>query len=302
MDQHEQRVLLRRIEAGRQCQHVVYARTALRLEPEFLHRPPVDQGGALGIEGGERAARAVPVLDARHFGRAHGASPIRDDHRRVHGALDLQPGERPGLEAPDLANLPACCGHCEQALAAVVLGEQIDGLAVRAQPVAADGAVEDGCHGPRRRVRPVESHQAVVVVGKPGIRRRAGIERGAVRGKARLRVARLVAGDAPRLAATRRHRVERLLNDCARGLVARDGRGEDDGAAVGRPGCFDEVAVIVQVAAEARGDTQLRTRNQVARLGPVAERLQHERRPALVEPAVPMTDGELLEDPRVVLA
>ena len=151
------------------------------LNQNSLHRPPVDQGDALGVEGGERAARAAR---SRRCARLPAGSPRCPSSRRSPARPprpDLQPESVPDSSRPISANLPARRGHGEQALAAVVLGEQVDGLAVRAQPVAADGAVEAGCHGPRRRIRPVEAHQAVVVVGQPGVRRRAGVERGAVR-------------------------------------------------------------------------------------------------------------------------
>ena len=209
---------------------------------------------------------------------------------------------RAGLEVADLAHLAAGRRHDVETVVAFVLCDEVDRLAVGAHLEAADRALEVERNRARRRIRPVEAHEAIVVVDELRARGRARIQGGAVGGELRLRVACLVAGEPPRLAAARGHDVERLLHDGARRLVARGRRGEDDGAGVRRPGGVDFVAIVVEVAAKAGRVAKRRAGEQVARRGRVAERLQHQGRAALVEPAVPMADRKRIVGARAVFS
>ncbi|HJP60846.1 MAG TPA: hypothetical protein VJ865_12640, partial [Gemmatimonadaceae bacterium] len=73
MDQHEQRILLRRVEVGRQRVEAVDALAAAVVEPEFAQRLEVDLRNLVIGEVRQRRPLAGVDVDATNLRRMHRA-------------------------------------------------------------------------------------------------------------------------------------------------------------------------------------------------------------------------------------
>ncbi len=152
VDQHQERILPRRVEGGRPHEQAVDAPAAAALKPEMLDRREIERGHLLVVEAGQGPRRRAVRADRIHLRRMGGRLPVRQQRAPAR----RQAGERSGVPELLLAEVAAGEGSRVELLAPRVLGREPDAAAAGGQGEAADRAVE-GCRehfAPRGVERP----------------------------------------------------------------------------------------------------------------------------------------------------
>src|SRR5689334_9317695 len=138
VDEDEQRILLRRVEVGRQRHEAVDLLAATVGEPEFAQRLPVDLRDAIVGEVSERRPLAGIEIDAPNLSWMHRALPVRH-YYSIGRSTDAEPTVRSSFESADFACLAAVRRHAVQLNESLVLGGEENRLAVGADLEISDG-------------------------------------------------------------------------------------------------------------------------------------------------------------------
>src|SRR5689334_5645967 len=129
VDEDEQRILLRRVEVGRQRHETVNLLAATVGEPEFAQRLPVDLRDAIVGEVSERRPLAGGEVDAPNLSRMNRALPVRY-YYSIGRPTNTEPAVRSSFQSADFTRLAAVRRHAVQLNESLVLGGEENRLAV----------------------------------------------------------------------------------------------------------------------------------------------------------------------------
>ena len=303
VDLDQERIFPARVECRRPHDHAVDGSAARVREPEVLGRLPIELGGPCRRELREPHVVRGNRIDPDHLGGVDRARPVRHEDR----ALGTRRDRQVRVDAARWRD-GNCCraargGHRVHLFEAGIFRRQIDALAVRRERPAFDAAVEArrqdgrraGCRpGPRGHRDAVDGVDLLVVrVGRE-------IQRAAIGPESGMFVRDVVVRQLPRLAAPGRYLVELCVDAGVRRRVAVRRRREDDGLAVRRPDRVDFLARIEAAAAVARALDEFRAGQQIHGLTARVEALHEQADLPIVQPPVPVADGETVVRPDFV--
>ena len=242
--------------------------------------------------------RSCCRIDAHDLRGVHRAAPVGDEGRARPTRRDGEVGVHAARRRDGQRRLTALRRHDVDLLEARVLGGQIDLLTVGRERPALHRSIER-LRDDRRlaRPRPRPHRQPVERVDLLLAGARDEVERTAVRAEPRVVVRRQVVRQLLRFAARRGNLIQmRVHRGIGRRVLVRR-RGEDDGGAVGRPHGVELFARVEPAPAVAGALHELRAGEEIARFAARLERLHEHVDLTIVEPAIPVTDGEAVVTP-----
>ena len=185
-----------------------------------------------------------------------------------------------------------------------LLGERIHVPTIGSNVETRDGAIQVTTHDPgSTALRPCDRGDAAQAVDSPVIRLEKSVERAAVRSELRIAPGTVCRRELLRLTSLDIHPEQKRVRECISRSIAITARSENDTATVRRPDRTELLAVIRATTRESVRRNQLRTRQQILRLGAGLQGLhQHVRLAFRLDPLVPVADRKRVIDPRVVLA
>ncbi len=308
MHHHEQRILLRRVEARRLHDHVVNARAALALEPEVLGRGHVQLRERVRGELRERLVTAALRIDPHDFRRVGCRVEVRDQHRLGSAVCAHE------VEVDTGGHLEGQLGFAAAARAPIefdvsgVLAEHEDVAIVRRDGEGDHVAV--GRQRDRRtffRSRPIERTEVRRFEDAIGATFAQRVQAAAVGAELRLAPALaafdcIAASEPARLAACHLDLPELGVREVVSGAMRVTRRGEDERLSVGSPHEIDFGAAGRSAAGKSRLLDERSAREQVARLR-LAEHLHERMRlPVGGQPLIPIADREARVGAHVVFA